>query len=398
MNHNSRLAARPSFDERDLTGVLAEIASVLRSGRLILGEHTAALEEEFARAVGAKHAIAVSSCSAALEIALRAVGARGREVIVPTNTFTATATAAIRAAAGDPVLAPAGPRSAALSPQAGGRVTFSECDEHGNFSVVDALTRLSADTAAIVAVHVAGFIPHDFDLLIVECNRRGIALIEDCAHAHGATLGSRVAGSLGDVGCFSFYPTKILTCGVGGMVTTNRDDVARLARSLRHHGQGASLEELVAVGSDYLMDEVRAVLCRAQLRRLPKIIAHRRKVAAAYQEALDLTSAKPKWATPPAVAPGTGAVYYKYPVQLAEGLDAAAVRQRMADRGIAVGGLYWPPVHQMPLFAPLGVKMPRSEAVLRRRLCLPMHGQVDPADCREIVETLMECIGTRETT
>lgn len=368
MKPASRLSARPHFDERDLPGVLSDIERVLRSGKLILGEETQALEMDFARSVGTRHAIAVSSCTAALEIAFRALGIAGREVIVPTNTFSATAAAVLHA---------------------GGRVVFSECDSDGNSSVVDALCKLSADTAAIVVVHVAGFIPRDFDLLIAECNRRGIALVEDCAHAHGATMGGRQVGSFGDAGCFSFYPTKITTCGVGGMVTTNRDDVARVARSLRHHGQGASLEEVVALGHDWLMDEVRAVLLRAQLKRLPEVIAHRASVAAGYAGAI--SDSGDGRIVAPTIAPGTGPVWYKYPVAL-RGFDGPAIRRRMALRGIDVGQLYWPPVHKMPAYAGMGIEMPKTEAILRSRICLPMHAMVDSADCAEIVANLRECL------
>ena len=362
----SCLAARPHFVESDLPGILADIERVLRSGRLILGEETAALEREFAARVGTRHAVAVSSCTAALEIALRAAGAPGREVIVPTNTFAATAAAVLRV---------------------GARAVLADCGPDGNFGAAEALTCLTAQTAAIVVVHVAGFPPPDLDLLQAECHRRDIALIEDCAHAHGAQIGARHVGSLGDAGCFSFYPTKILTCGVGGMLTTNRDDVAALGRSLRHHGQGASLEEIVAVGADYLLDEVRAVLCRAQLRRLDEVLAHRRAVARAYDAAI---GEDPRIA-PPRAAPGTVPAFYKYPVRLA-GQDAAVVRQRMAAAGVETGPLYWPLVHQMPAFASLGARLPRSEAILRERLCLPMHALVGPADCAQIVETLRQCL------
>lgn len=369
MNPASRLSARPHFDERDLPVALTAIERALRSGRLILGEQTQILEMDFARYVGTKHAVAVSSCSAALEIALRALRVNGREVITCTNTFAATATAILRA---------------------GGRLVLSDCGPGGNFGVTEALCRLSADTAAIVVVHVAGFIPPDFDLLAEECARRNIALIEDCAHAHGARIGTRVAGSLGDVGCFSFYPTKILTCGTGGIVTTDRDDVAAVARSLRHHGQGKNLEEIVAQGSDWLMPEVSAVLCRAQLHRLDEVLTHRRKVAGAYDAAI--ATAGDSRIVAPVAAPRTAPAFYKYPVTLAQGIDGAAIRRRMALRDIDVGPLYWPPVHLMPAFAGTGGKLPKSEDVLRRRQCLPMHALVDPADCAEIVASLRECL------
>lgn len=363
----SRLAARPCFDERDMLGVMRDIERVLRSGRLILGEETEALEQDFAAKVGTKHAIAVSSCSAALEIALRAIKANWREVIVPTNTFVATATSTMRT---------------------GSRLVLADCASDGNFGVVEALCRLSGNTAAIIVVHVAGLIPEDLDLLLTECHRRDIAIIEDCAHAHGARWQGRMAGSIGDVGCFSFYPTKVMTCGVGGMITTDRDDVARVARSLRHHGQGRNLEDIVALGNDWLMDEVRAVLCRAQLHRLDEVLGHRRAVARAYEEAISALD-DPR-IQPPVVTSGTLPAWYKYPLALP--CDAAPVRSKMAELGIETGPLYWPPVHKMPAFESLGAQLKQSEDVLRRRLCLPMHALVDPRDCGEIVGALQKCL------
>src|SRR5205814_1694450 len=117
-----------------------------------------------------------------------------------------------------------------------------------------------------------GFVPHQMDELMAFCRSRRLPLIEDCAHAHGTRLGERAVGSLGNIGCWSFYATKTLTSGVGGMITTDDDDVAAYARSLRHHGQGASLEEIVHSGNDWVMDEVRAVLTLAQVRRLDDFV------------------------------------------------------------------------------------------------------------------------------
>lgn len=377
-------AARPHFDERDLPEVLASIERVLRSGRLILGEETEALEREFADRVGTKYAVAVSSCSAALEIALRALGANGRRVRVPVNTFIATAVSALRAMTGY-----------VSGEQVGGDglLDFYDCDDEGNSSAVDAVAHLPPDTAAVVVVHVAGFVPRGMDLLIAECRRRGVALIEDCAHAHGATYFGQHAGALGDVGCFSFYPTKILTCGVGGMLTTDREDVVALARSLRHHGAGCSLEDITGFGSDWLMDEVRAVLARAQLDRLDEVLAHRRAVAARYDEVVDVLGRSCPGLSRLRPVEGSRPSYYKYPVELPGNVDFVRVRVRMREvYGIEVGPLYWPPVHQMPLFAPFGLVLARAETVLRRRLCLPMHGLVDPEDCFKIVEALVSCV------
>lgn len=371
MRPESGLAARPLFHEEDIPGLLAKIGDVLRSGRLILGRHTEELEEKFARYCGTRHAVAVSSCSATLEIAVqwaRGVGGDGR-VVVPTNTFVATASSVERAGC---IVVLCGADAGDLCLDAGEAISLAE------------------GATAVVVVHVAGFISRGMNRLVQACRARGVPVIEDCAHAHGAELDGRHAGALADAGCFSFYPTKILTCGVGGMLTTDRDDLAAMARSLRHHGSGESLEHVVTQGTDWLLDEVRAVLALAQLERLPGALAHRRAVAAAYDRLL------PPQIERLAAAHGSNPSYYKYPVILPAHVDRDRVRAALRDRKIEAGTLYSPLVHQMPAFRHLAVSgLLSTELLLKRQICLPMHEAVDLGDCAEIVDELVAACGGR---
>jgi dTDP-4-amino-4,6-dideoxygalactose transaminase len=364
--------ARPLFPEEDLDEVLAQIREVLRSGRLILGPRTRELEAEWARRTGVAHAVALSSCSAALEIAMRHVGVAGREVVVPTNTFVATVHAAVNA---------------------GARVRFVDIDARDfNLDVSQALSLLGPATAAVIVVHIAGFVPHGFDGLRDECRRRGIVLVEDCAHAHGSELQGRWAGGLGDVGCFSFYPTKVLTSGVGGMLTTDDAALADFARSLRHHGQGPSLEDIVNAGNDWLMDEVRAVLALSQVRRLDQFLDRRRAIARLYDGAL---AADPR-ITRPVAAAGTRPAYYKYPVLLPDAADRDRLRRELNERGIEIGALYSPPAHLMPVFQrTLGTAagmLPIAESLLPRQICLPMHAAVTPEQAERSVRELRSAL------
>jgi len=333
--------ARPYFPEEDLPGILEDIGQVLRGGRLILGQRTRDLEAAWAKRVGTAHAVALSSCTAALEIALRAAD-------------------------------------------------FSDMSPDDYCADVDDLLgRMTADTAAVIVVHIAGFISKDIDRLRNECRARKVKLIEDCAHAHGSTWQGREAGSLADVGCFSLYPTKVLTCGVGGVLTTDDAAVADLARSLRHHGQGSSLEEIVHAGNDWMMDEVRAVLSLAQLRRLDGFLEQRRAVAARY----DALLADSRTISLPRRAEGMRPAYYKYPVQLPEAADRDAIRRRLhEEHGIEAGTLYSPPCHLMPVFRNLlGTgpgQLPQAERALQHQLCLPMHALVTDADAVRSVAAL----------
>jgi perosamine synthetase len=365
--------ARPLFPEEDLPGILEAIAGVLRGGRLILGPRTRELEADFAALVGRKHAVAVSSCTAALEIAYRHLDVAGREVLIPTNTFVSTV---------------------GQAHTAGARVVFVDT-QGGDYGldIDDALAKLGPNVAAVVVVHIAGLIPVGLDRLLAACAARGVKVVEDCAHAAGARHHGRSVGALGDVGCFSFYPTKILTCGVGGMLVTDDDGLAAFARSIRHHGQGPSLEEIDQQGNDYLMDEVRAVLAHAQLRRLPDFLARRRAVAARY----DALLAKDARLELPRSAEGSEPAYYKYPVLLPPQVDRERVRARLqADHGIECGALYSPPCHLMPVFRRVlgsgpGL-LPRAEALLPRQLCLPMHAALEPADADRAVAALAQVL------
>jgi dTDP-4-amino-4,6-dideoxygalactose transaminase len=366
-------AARPYFPEEDIAAITAGIADVLRGGRLILGPRAAAVEKAWADRLGVAHAVAVSSCTAALEIAYRHHGVAGREVIVPTNTFVATAVAALHA---------------------GARPVFCDIDPTDwCIDVDDALSRVTPRTAAIVVVHVSGFVASGIERLRRACRERRIPLVEDCAHAHGARLGDREAGSLGDAGCFSFYPTKVMTCAAGGLVTTDDAGLAALARSLRHHGQGESLEEIVRPGNDWVLDEVRAVMLAAQTARLEEMIARRTRIATRYAELLagdpSITLSRP--------AAGSRPVWYKYPVVLPEGVDTARVRKRMLDEhAIEVGALYSPPAHLMPVFRnTLGTgpgMLPKAEAMLGRQITLPMHAWLELEDVDRSVAALRDVL------
>lgn len=367
--------ARPFFHEEDMPEILDRLASVLRGGRLILGPNTKELEESFRRDVGTGHAVCVSSCTAALEITLRFHGVRGREVIVPTNTFAAVVNAVVYAG-GIPILAETDPR------------TF-------NLDTDDALSRIGPRTGGIITVHTAGLISPDIDRLRQTCDERGLFLIEDVSHAHGASIDGRKGGSLAHAACFSFYPTKIMTTGTGGIITTDNAQLAAYARSLRHHGQGTSLEDITNPGSDWCMNELSAVLGIYQLKRLEQNVEHRNRVARWYRRRFEDVD----WLTFPDYPANVRHAYYKLPVLLAEGIDKNRLRAILRDEhGIEIGSLYDPPCHLQPVFQEqLGGyegMFPHTEEALRRQTCLPMHALIGRDDV-EAVASVMERVVDR---
>ena len=212
-------------------------------------------------------AIAVSSGTSALEIIFRALDVKDREVVIPTNTFFATAAAAVHAG-GIPRLADISPDTLALSPE----------------TLEAALT---PETAFVVLVHIGGLITPEIDAIADICDRRGIVLIEDAAHAHGASFEGRPAGSFGRAAAFSFYPTKVMTSGEGGMITTADERLRDEAIIYRDQGKAGFLGgDHVRMGYAWRMSELHAAVGLIHLSHLDEAIATRRRVAARYDEAL----------------------------------------------------------------------------------------------------------------
>jgi perosamine synthetase len=365
--------ARPFFSEPDIAEALRLIEGCLRSGSLVMGPLATQLEARFAEVAGVRHAIAVSSGTAALEIGMRCVGVAGREVIVPTETFVASANAVLLAG-GRPVFAEIRPDTLCLD-------------------VEDVARRITPKTAGVLAVHMAGFVPPDTEDLRCLCESRGIFLAEDAAHAPGAKLGNRRAGGIGRFGCFSFYPTKLMTTGEGGMLTTDDAGLDTLARSYRNHGANPNGPDYVRVSANFRMAEINAALGIVQLARLEEAIAKRRHIAALYAKHLGGVDGL---ALPPGGADGNH-VFWNYIVVLDEEVDRAAVHKKLADAKIPTAWPYDPPCHLQPVFMKeLGTRLgdlPASERILARILALPMHVTVTDEDVSLVSKALREALG-----
>ena len=295
-------AARIVFSAEDRRAVLALVDESLRTGSLTLGPHTRRFEEAFAARHDAAHAVAVSSGTSALEIILRAIGVDGREVVVPTNTFFASAAAVVHAG-GTPRLAEVSASTLALSAE----------------TVEAALT---PDTAAVMLVHIGGLISPEVDAIRTLCDERGVLLVEDAAHAHGSSHDGRPAGSFGHAAAFSFYPTKVLTSGEGGMIVTGDAALRDEAVIYRDQGKAGFLGgDHVRMGSAWRMSELHAAVGLVHLGRLDEAIATRQAVAERYDKALaDLGRCEPV-----EVPDGSVTNYYKYVALLEPGIDRAAL-------------------------------------------------------------------------
>jgi len=341
----------------------------LATGALTLGKHGRQFEEEFAALCRVPYAVAVNSGTSALEIILRAIGVQNREVIVPTNTFFATAAAVIHA---------------------GGRVRFADC-EPGSFALDLSSLRecLNANTAAVIIVHIGGIISSRISEISDVCKQVGVPLIEDAAHAQGSTLGGQPAGSFGVAAAFSFYPTKVMTSGEGGMITTSDEAIHREALIYRDQGkEGFTTNYHVRLGYNWRMSEPHAIIGRAQLRRLPEFIERRRHIAQIYDRCMGGL----RGGVRPLIVPrGVRSNYYKYIALLDPAISRSELKTAMRDKfdvGLS-GEVYETPCHQQPVFRgyPAG-RLLQAERICAEHICLPISAKMEADDAEYVVESL----------
>ncbi len=360
--------AKPYFPESDIREIKDKVEKVLKSGMLTLGENTREFEQKFSESVNVKHAIAVNSGTSALEIAVRAHGLKpGDEVIIPTNTFGATAAAPIFAG-GRPLITDISRSSLTLDSEI----------------VKDAITRR---TKGVIAVHIGGLICPDIQKIREICEERDLFLIEDAAHAHGSMIHGRNAGSLGSAGCFSFYPTKVITSGEGGMITTSDDEVASVARILRDQGKESfNSNRIIMVGYNWRMPEICAAIGIVQLRRLPEFIEKRNALAKVYDEAFDAIGVE-RVVTPPNQLNN----YYKYTYFLPKSVDRDGFKSSCRERGVAYGGeVYWPPLHLQPAYREFLSEQshfPTADEMCSRMVNPPMFSQMTLEQAQRVIET-----------
>ncbi|GAB4333277.1 MAG: DegT/DnrJ/EryC1/StrS family aminotransferase [Dehalococcoidia bacterium] len=348
--------ARPIVGEEEKRAVI----EVLESGQLAQGKRVEAFEQAFAEYVGVEHAIAVNSGTAALLVALQAHGiGPGDEVITTSFSFIATATTIIAAGA-IPVFVDGDPFDLNIDPGL----------------VEDAITD---DTKAVIAVDLYGH-PARLSELGEICEQYGIALIEDAAQAHGARHQGRSAGAWG-TGCFSFYPTKNMTTGEGGMITTSDPAIAERARLIRNHGQTSRYRHAV-LGLNWRMTDLHAAIGLAQLAHVEEWNEARIRNAVAL-------SGRITRAQTPRVRPGDRHVFHQYTIRVAG--DRDAVVARLQDAGVGCAVHYPTPIHRQPVIQELGYgeyELPNAEAAAESVLSIPVHPALSDDDITYIAEAV----------
>jgi perosamine synthetase len=366
-------AAKIQFSAEDRLWIAERIQEVLASGQLTLGKYGTQFEQRFAAFCGRRHAVAVNSGTSSLEIILRALNVEGKDVLVPTNTFFATAAAVIHAG-GRPVFLDMDPESFAVSPE-------------------EVEKRLTPRTAGLVVVHIGGIVSRRMPELRDLATRKGIWLVEDAAHAHGSAYQGIKAGAFGMAGSFSFYPTKVMTSAEGGMIVTDDDRLAEEARIYRDQGKASFTQNAhVRMGYNWRMSEPHAIIGLKHLERLPAMLKDRQRIAAVYDRGLKAL----RQLSPLQVPPGGECNFYKYIVVLKSLQDRKALKALLRERyAVSLAGeVYEEPLHKQPVFAQYAVRaLPVAEDYCARHLCLPIFSGMDDAQARQVIGALEQSIG-----
>jgi len=344
------------------------VEEVLQSGVLTQGEYVKEFEESFSDYIGVQNAVAVSSGTVALDLALKALGIQhGDEVITPSFTFIATANSILFQ---------------------GAKPIFADIDET-TFTInpTDVLDKVTAKSKAVIGVHLFG---HPFDVKAVReiCEDHHLVLIEDSAQAHGAEYEGKKVGGFG-IGCFSFYPTKNMTTGEGGMITTTSDTIAETCRLLRNHGESEKYHH-ITLGYNYRMTNIQAALGIIQLKKLDGFNEKR------IQNAEYLTKhIKKPGLKKPVKKDAVKHVYHQYAVMIEDEFPISRdeFMHYLKNNGIGCAIHYPLPIHKQPLYQRLGytdenVQCPVATAVADKILSLPVHPALQEKDLRYIADTI----------
>jgi dTDP-4-amino-4,6-dideoxygalactose transaminase len=376
----------PLFDVRLTDADRAAVDATLRSGWLTMGPRTAAFEEEFAAHLGCRHAIATSSCTTALHLAYLAAGVGpGDEVIVPAMTFVASA-AAVRYCGATPVLADIrGQEDFGVDPAS-----------------VESL--IGERTKAVCVVHYGGYAGAVEELRAL-CDSRGVALIEDAAHAPSAEASAEGGklGTYGLAGCFSFFSNKVLSCGEGGLLATDDDEVAARVRNLRSHAMTsgtwdrhrghATTYDVVATGFNYRIDEPRAALLSSRLTGLAEDIGLRRRLVHRYRE---LLAGEAAVVVPYRDEEVDRSSCYVMPIMLDPGVDRDRLRAFMLEERAIQTSILYPSISEFTAYRDVAsAPLPRAELAARTELTLPLFPHLGEADQDRAVAALLDGIAAQ---
>ena len=360
---------QPYFSDLDISEITSRMASVLRSGWLTSGGVVEEFEKKFSSFVGTKYAVALNSGTAALHAILSELKLSSNdEVVVPANTFISTAFAVLYVGA-KPVLA--------------------DCDINTFNVTAETIERsLSSKTKAVIVTHVGGN-PCEMDEIVKLCQEKGVILIEDAAHAHGSKYRGKSCGTFGLANAFSFYPTKVITSGEGGMVTTDSKEIYEYIKTFRNVGRAEiGHGPIVMLGYNYRMSNIHAVIGLNQLKHLEEFVKKRNELAKFYNQELE----KIDWIKPQKVCNHSVSSYYAYIIKVLPNspISRDALMRYLKERNIETT-IMFRPIHMQPYFKSrfnVQKQYPNAEFVGDNTLVLPLHVGMTIEDAEYVVNTL----------
>lgn len=365
---------KPYFFEEDIEYILDKFEDILE-GKSFLSQfkYCEEFERKFAEYVGTVYAVTTTNGTAALELILRALNIKNSDILVPTNTNVATAAAVINS---------------------GNRPVFADCGKDLTVDPASIREQITQDTKAIFTVHVGGLVsPNTYEILDI-CKERGILLLEDAAHAHGSTLDGKKAGSFGIAGAFSFYSTKVMTTGEGGIFVTDYEELFERAKILRKIGQMSGMGHdyyIEEVASNWKMTEVAALLGLTQLSHLEDFVKRRNEIAGILDEELEGVDGMEVLRIPKRCRSS----FYKYIVFLDKGINKEKLLHELKTKhNVRLGGS----VYDLPLHKQLAFKqfvkgpLPTAEDLCMRHICMSTYYTLTDEEIVYQAESLRKCL------
>ena len=359
--------AKPYFFNEEKS-IANKIKRLLHSGNLSQGKYIGELEKKCSKFFNSKFAIAVNSGGTAIEICLEALDIKDKEVLVPTQTFIATANSVVRA---------------------GGIPVFCDIDpETGCIDIEDVKNKINKKTAGVIFVYMFGIIPKSVIDLKKLCKKKKIFLLEDAAHAHGGSFGKNIVGNIGDAACFSFYATKVLTSGEGGVITTCNKKIKDKCASIMNHGRNLHNPYFNYSGNNFRLTEIQAIIALSQLKYLRKIIKHRNKIADIYSKNLKNIYYFKQFT----INKNSINTYWRYPLYISSQISRNKLQEMCEKKyGFRVTWMYEPLCHKQPVFKLKSkIKLSKAEKAIKRLINLPTHLFVKPTDAIRICKNLNE--------
>jgi perosamine synthetase len=359
-------AASPDFRECKKE-IIKNVSKMLSSNNVSNGNFTKKFENEIKKFSGAKYISTVNSGGSALELAIKSLNINGKEIILPTQTFIASANAISRA---------------------GCKPVFCDIDPFtGCMDLSSLKNKVTKNTKAVMFVYMFGIVPTSVLEIKNFCKKKKIYLIEDAAHAHGGKVLKKKTGSIGDIGCFSFYSTKILSIGEGGAVTTNNKKLYTRIELLKNYGRVNQEENFREISNNFRLSEVQAILGLSQAKFLKKNLKHRNKIAKIYIHELK----KFNYFEFVKIEKESFNTFWRFPVYLRGSFNRSVLQKNLLKKhNIKITWMYYPLCHQQQIYKTQKKKLPLSEKYIKLLINLPTHTYITSYNARIIAKKLIK--------